>query len=79
MHNCCQSFARDILYDAMPRIEAAGYRIVLHVHDEVVCEAPDSPEFNAEHLSSLLATPPEYALDMPLAAAGIESYRYRKE
>jgi DNA polymerase len=77
--NLCQSFARDILYDAMPGIEDAGYDIVLHVHDEVICEAPDSPEFNAAHLSSLLATPPSYAADMPLAAAGFESYRYKKD
>jgi len=77
--NVTQSFARDILFDATPSIEAAGYRIVMKVHDEVITEAPDSPEFNADHLSALLATPPEYALDMPLAAAGFESYRYRKD
>jgi hypothetical protein len=79
VHNCTQSFARDILYDAMPRIEDAGYEIVLHVHDEVVTEADDTPERNHEHLSALLATPPEYALDMPLAAAGYEAYRYKKD
>ena len=60
-------------------IEAAGYNIVLSVHDEVVTEAPDSPEFNAKHLSSLLATVPSWAEGMPLAAAGFETYRYRKE
>jgi DNA polymerase len=77
--NACQSFARDILYDAMPAIEEAGYRIVLHVHDEVICEVPDEPQYNAEHLSSLLAANPPYALDMPLAAAGFEAYRYKKD
>lgn len=77
--NVTQSFARDILFDATPSIETAGYRIVMKVHDEVITEAPDSPEFNSDHLSALLATPPEYALDMPLAAAGFESYRYRKD
>lgn len=77
--NVTQSFARDILFDATPSIETAGYRIVMKVHDEVITEAPDSPEFNSDHLSALLATPPEYALDMPLAAAGFEAYRYRKD
>lgn len=77
--NSCQSFARDVLYDAMPGIEAAGYPIVLHVHDEVICEVSDEPQYNAEHLSSLLATNPPYALDMPLAAAGFEAYRYKKD
>ena len=77
--NCTQSFARDILYDAMPRIEDAGYPIVLHVHDEVVTEVPDEDKYNEAELSALLATPPAYALDMPLAAAGYESYRYKKD
>lgn len=79
VENACQSFARDILYDAMPRIENEGYEIVLHVHDEVVTEAEDTPEHKHEHLSALLSTPPEYALDMPLAAAGYEAYRYKKD
>lgn len=77
--NCTQSFARDILYDAMPRIEDAGYEIVLHVHDEAVTETPDTDQYSEAELSGLLATPPEYALDMPLAAAGYESYRYKKD
>lgn len=77
--NICQAVARDVMAHNMPIIEAAGYEIVLTVHDEVVCEAPDSDEFNADHLSSLLAANPPWALDMPLAAAGFETYRYRKE
>ncbi len=77
--NVCQAVARDIMAHNMPTIEAAGYQIVLTVHDEVICEAPDSPEFNAEHLSSLLATNPPWALNIPLAASGFESYRYKKE
>ena len=67
------------MYDAMPSIEAAGYEIVLTVHDEVICEAPDSPEFNEEHLSNILATNPSWCKDMPLAAAGFSAYRYRKD
>lgn len=77
--NLTQSFSRDILFDNFEHVEYAGYEIVMRVHDEVITEAPDSPEFNAEHLSALLATNPPYAPDMPLAAAGFETYRYRKE
>ena len=77
--NLTQSFSRDILYDSMPAITDAGYEIVFSVHDEVVCEAPDSPEFNAEHLSEILAAPPTYAQDMPLAAKGFDGYRYKKD
>jgi DNA polymerase len=77
--NATQSVSRDFMFDAMPGIEAAGYSIVLRVHDEVPCYAPDRPEFNAEHLSGLLATNPPWAPDMPLAAAGFEGARYKKE
>ncbi|CUJ71947.1 MULTISPECIES: DNA polymerase I [Achromobacter] len=77
--NACQSFARDILAHNMPAVEAAGYQIVLTVHDEIITEAPDSPEFNAAHLASIMATPPAWAPDIPLAAAGFEALRYRKE
>jgi len=38
--NLCQSIARDLLAYAMLNLEAAGYRIVFHVHDEVVLEMP---------------------------------------
>ena len=77
--NVCQAVARDVLTHNMPAIEAAGYQIVLTVHDEVICEAPDSDEFNADHLSGLLSTNPPWAPDMPLAAGGFEAYRYKKD
>ena len=76
--NLCQAVARDIMAANMPLIEAAGYRIVLTVHDEIIAEAPDEPQHSAEHLASLLAANPAWAPDIPLAAAGFETYRYRK-
>ena len=76
--NLCQAVARDIMAANMPLIEAAGYRIVLTVHDEIIAEAPDEPQYNAEHLATLLAANPDWAPDIPLAAAGFETYRYRK-
>ena len=77
--NVTQAVARDVLAANMPRIEAAGYQIVLSVHDENLTEADDCDEFNAEHLASLMATAPVWADDLPLAAAGFEAYRYRKD
>lgn len=76
--NEAQSMSRDVLFDNLPRIEAAGYGIILRVHDEVVTEAPDSPEFGVEHLSSLLSTNHDWCPDLPLAAAGFEAKRYGK-
>lgn len=77
--NVCQAGARDVLAHNMPAIEAAGYEIVTTVHDEAPTEAPDSPDFTADGLSALLATNPDWAPDLPLAAAGFECYRYRKD
>jgi DNA polymerase len=77
--NVCQAVARDVMAWNMPAIEAAGYQIVLTVHDEVITEAPDTPDFNPDHLGSLLAAVPSWAVGMPLAAGGFEAYRYRKD
>lgn len=77
--NPTQAIARDVMAANMPAIHAAGYKIVLTVHDEVITEAPDSAEFTAEGLSALLAANPPWAPDMPLAAAGFEAYRYKKD
>lgn len=77
--NICQAVSRDILAYNMHIIDKAGYKIVLTVHDEVICECPDLPEFNDTHLSKLLAEQPPWALDIPLAAGGFECYSYRKD
>lgn len=79
VENACQSIARDILAYNLPKIEQAGYPIILTVHDEVLTEVPDDPNFNAEHLSSLLAANDDNYHGLPLAAAGFEAYRYRKD
>ena len=77
--NVCQAVARDVMASAMPRIEAAGYEIVLTVHDEVICEAPDRDEFSAEHLSALLSAGEGWTNGLPLAAGGFSCTRYRKD
>ena len=77
--NITQAVARDIIAANMFAIEAEGYEIVLTVHDEDITEAPDTPEYNAEHLARLMAKAPAWADDLPLAAAGFEAYRYRKD
>jgi DNA polymerase len=67
IENAVQAIARDIIAEAMVRLEAAGYRIVLHVHDEVVAEVPD--EFgSAEEFLQIFVTPPAWATGLPLAA-----------
>jgi DNA polymerase len=76
--NVTQAVARDVIADAMPRAEAAGYEVVLTVHDEIVTETPDEPRFSAEGLSRVMTTNPAWADGLPLAAAGFEGTRYGK-
>ncbi len=79
LENICQSGSRDVMAYNMPYAEAEGYEIVLTVHDELISEAPDTSDYGHEALSRILATNPDWAPDMPLAAGGYEGYRYRKD
>ena len=74
----CQAIARDVLACGMVAAEKAGYEIVLTVHDEIVAETPETDDFNADGLSSIMATVPPWAQGLPLSAEGFEAKRYRK-
>jgi DNA polymerase bacteriophage-type len=63
----------------MQLAEDAGYKIVLSVHDELLTEVPDLSEYSHETLSKIMSTNPPWAPGLPLAAAGFEAYRYRKD
>lgn len=77
VENATQAAAADILIGAMASIEKAGFEIVFSVHDEFITEA-DLSKDNTE-LEKLMSTPPAWAPDLPLAAAGFTSFRYRKD
>ena len=66
--NIVSGIARDLLADAMLRIEAAGYPIVLHVHDEIVCEVPIGFG-STEEFTRLMTRKPAWALELPIAAS----------
>ena len=76
--NLCQAIARDVIAEGLTAAEKEGYSTVLHVHDEIISEVPDTPEFNARNLADIMSRPPAWGLGMPLAAEGFEAYRYRK-
>lgn len=79
VENATQAAARDVLAANMPTIDRLGYEIVLTVHDELLTETPDTDEFTADRLAQLMATAPAWAKGLPLAAAGFETRRYRKD
>ena len=77
VENIVQATARDILAEAMLRLEARGYRIVMHVHDEVVIESPDRA--NLEDICTLMSQTPRWAEGLVLSAEGYECEFYKKE
>ena len=79
VENVTQAAARDVLAANMPDIDRRGYEIVLTVHDEIITETPDIDDFTVSQLSDLMSTVPAWAKGLPLAAAGFEGYRYRKD
>jgi DNA polymerase len=79
VHNCTQAFARDVLAYNMPAIEQEGYEIVLSVHDELLTETPDTEGYTHKRLAEMMSTVPSWARGLPLAAAGFETHRYRKD
>lgn len=76
--NIVQALCRDLLAYAMVNVEGGGYPIVLSVHDELVCETPDTPEYTVAELEKLMCTLPEWAEGFPLVAEGAEMKRYAK-
>jgi len=78
--NVVQKISRDILGRGMIKAEKTGFEMVLHVHDELVAESrEDDEDLTHAQLSKILATNPPWALNLPLAAAGHDTYRYAKE
>ena len=83
LENATQSLSRDVLYGSFAPVEAAGYKVILHVHDELVTEVPiDSglgvEGLGVEGLCQIMTAAQPWSTGLPLAAAGFEAMRYGK-
>ena len=78
VENIVQATSRDILAEAMIRLEDAGFDIVCHVHDEVVLEVPEGVS-SVDEINEIMAVNPEWTDGLPLSAAGFESPFYKKD
>lgn len=77
--NITQAVARDLLAEALPRMEAAGFPVVFHAHDEIVAEIDEAAGDEALHKAEeVMAEAPKWAEGLPLAAEGWRAFRYRK-
>ena len=75
-NNLVQGTARDILAEAIIRLDKVGYRVVNMVHDEVLVEAPESALLD---VIRLMTKPPSWARDLPIAADGYYCENYVKK
>lgn len=77
VENIVQATARDILAEAMMRLNEHGYNIVMHVHDEAVIEAP--PETSLDDICTVMAKQPSWANGLLLRADGYVCDFYKKD
>ena len=87
--NVVSGLSRDLLAEAMLRLDIFGWPVVMHVHDEAVVELSDTdhngfdlrPEANAANLKQMheiMTKSPTWAKGLPIAVSGWWGYRYRK-
>jgi DNA polymerase len=80
VENITQAVARDCLCGAMLRIHRAGYPILMHVHDEIICEATDINAANVlDKMNKTMSVSPVWAKDLPLKGDGYISKYYKKD
>jgi DNA polymerase len=77
VENIVQAVARDCLAVAMVKLDAAGYDIVFHVHDEVVIEAPDGSHW--QDAAAIMGEPIDWAPGLLLRGDGYETKYYMKD
>lgn len=79
VENVVQATARDCLAVAMTRVTQAGYKIVMHVHDEMICDVPEATEKDLEVILSIMKKPIPWAPGLPLKGDGYLTPFYRKD
>lgn len=80
VENIVQAVARDCLAVTMTKVEALGYPVVFHVHDELICEVPsEKAEQALKDVLEIMATPIPWAPGLPLKGDGYQCEYYRKD
>lgn len=77
VENIVQGTARDLLAEAMLRVEKKGYPIVMHCHDEIIAEVPEGSG-SVDEMCEIMAIQPNWAEGLPLRADGYQCSFYQK-
>jgi DNA polymerase len=78
VENIVQATARDLLAQAMYRLEQHGYKVIFHIHDEAVTEMPEGTG-SVEEMAEIMCEEVDWAKGLPLDAAGFETAYYMKD
>lgn len=73
VENATQAIARDVMAEALVRLDEAGFEVVGHVHDEVIVESDQLDE-----ITRLMTQTPPWGQGLPIDGEGFVTYRYRK-
>lgn len=76
--NITQAVARDVMAEAMVRIDKAGYPIILTIHDEVIAEKKGVTQADVDHFNQLMVELPTWAKGYPISAKAWTGVRYKK-
>lgn len=77
VENITQAVARDLLAYALRQLEQAGHKVVMHIHDEAVIDAPEGA--TVDEVCELMGRTPEWAAGLPVIADGYECNYYMKD
>lgn len=78
VENVVQAIARDCLALAIERLEKAGYRVIFHIHDEVVIEC-ETDKASLDDVVKIMSEPIPWAMDLPLGADGWIGNFFKKD
>ena len=78
VENIVQAIARDCLAAAIEHLEAAGFPVVFHIHDEVVIDCRPE-QANLDEVVRLMTLPIPWARDLPLNADGWVGDFFKKD
>lgn len=79
VENACQAIGRDLLCEAMLAVADMGYRVVMHVHDEMIVDVPKEDTEAYARISAAMGVTPEWAKGLCLRGDGYETEFYLKD